>query len=103
MNNLIKLISLLCGYTSYCGLADDYISGILLNISIGIPIWKDVWVFLAEDMANSAAWDNLQTSPTHPRSERDLCGEVNTPVMHLYAFSAKFYNMPLAVNMLTVL
>lgn len=45
----------------------------LLYIRVGISIWENIRVFLAEDMAHSAARDNLEAATTHPHSEGDFC------------------------------
>lgn len=45
----------------------------LLYIRVGISIWENIRVFLAEDVAHSAAGDNLEAAATHPHSEGDFC------------------------------
>lgn len=60
---------------------------ILLYISIGTAVWEDVWMFLAENMADSAAGDDLQTSSTHPDSEGELWRTRN--VLNGVFFTAK--------------
>lgn len=44
----------------------------LLYVCVGIALWKDVGMFLAEDVADPATGNNFQTSSTHPYSKRDL-------------------------------
>lgn len=44
----------------------------LLNVCIGISLWKDVWMFLPEDMSNTAAGDDFQAPSTHPHTKRDF-------------------------------
>lgn len=43
-----------------------------LDVCIGVPLWKDIWMFLPEDMSNTAAGDDFQATSTHPHTERDF-------------------------------
>lgn len=45
----------------------------VLNVCIGISLWKDVRMFLPEDMPNTAAGDDFQAPSTHPHPEGDFC------------------------------
>lgn len=51
----------------------------LLYICVGVSIWEDIWVLLPEDMAHSAAGDNLEAAPTHPHSKGDFCKTARLP------------------------
>lgn len=45
----------------------------LLNVCIGISLWKDVGMFLPKDVPNTATGDDFQAPSTHPHTERDFC------------------------------
>lgn len=45
----------------------------LLDVGVGVPLRKDIRVFLPEDVADSAAGEDLQAAATLPHPERDLC------------------------------
>lgn len=50
-----------------------------LYICVGVAIWENIRVLLPEDMAHSAAGDNLQAAPTHPYPEGDFCKTATPP------------------------
>lgn len=45
----------------------------LLNVRVGISLWEDVGMLLAEDVPNAAAGDDFQAPSAHPHTEGDLC------------------------------
>lgn len=51
----------------------------LLYICVGISIWENIWVLLPEDVAHSAAGDDLQAAAAHPHSEGDFCKIIVPP------------------------
>lgn len=61
----------------------------LLDVSVGVSLGKDVRVFLPEDVTHSAAGQDLQTAPTLPHPERDLCTHTHRPlnVLHVFTFT----------------
>lgn len=44
-----------------------------LDVRIGVPLWKDIGMFLPEDVSNTAAGDDFQATSTHPHTEGDFC------------------------------
>lgn len=51
----------------------------LLYIRVGVSIWENIRVFLAEDMAHSAAGDDFEAAAAHPHSEGNFCKIVVPP------------------------
>lgn len=47
-------------------------SGLLLNVCVGVALWEDVGMFLAEYVADPATGNYFQASSTHPYSERNF-------------------------------
>lgn len=43
-----------------------------LDVRIGVPLWKDIGMFLPEDVSNTAAGDDFQATSTHPHTEGDF-------------------------------
>ena len=55
----------------------------LLYIRVGISIWEDIRVLLPEDVAHSAAGDDLEAAPAHPHPEGDFCKTARPPIAAL--------------------
>lgn len=49
----------------------------LLDVRVGVALREDVRVFLPEDVADSAAGEDLQAAATLPHPERDLCTQTH--------------------------